>query len=174
MHVCRREGARRAASAGFPPSDGAAPVGRGLGELSRGVRQRVQRRVAAHRRVEECAWALNVLGGQEKVGRIGPVSEAEGCAVRHIEGCVGSFPWSAEIDSQEALRQLLREDARYCEGGGEGVGDIAPFGSAAISLPSVPLSSPDVRELLGGDAVWYEGEGRRMLRTADERRAHNA
>eukprot|EP00959_Pyramimonas_sp_CCMP1952_P423551 8872399-Pyramimonas_sp.AAC.1 len=50
----------------------------------------------------------------------------------------------------EALAALLRTDARY--GASECAGDIAPFGSAPVSLPGRDLSGVDIYQVLPSDA----------------------
>ncbi|CAK0837444.1 unnamed protein product, partial [Prorocentrum cordatum] len=51
---------------------------------------------------------------------------------------------------QEALAALLRAGARYCDS--ECAGNIAPFGSATVSLPSRDLHGVDIYNVLPSDA----------------------
>ena len=49
---------------------------------------------------------------------------------------------------QEALRDSLLEDAQYAHGGVRGAGSLAPFGSAAVSVPAEACKSPPAASVL--------------------------
>jgi hypothetical protein len=91
-----------------------------LSQLSRGTQQRVTQRHAVMERVAESVWALNALHGAE--GRTdgqtdGPISDAQHAALGHVSACVDRCkPPVSPIPDQEALRELLRSDARYSGG----------------------------------------------------------
>jgi len=89
-----------------------------LGDLSRGTQQRVTRRHAKEERVAETVWALNALHGADTgVEARGLPSDAQCAALRLVDRCVQRCkPPNAAVPDQEALRELLRSDARYTGG----------------------------------------------------------
>jgi hypothetical protein len=124
-----------------------------LSQLSRGTQQRVTQRHAVRERVAESVWALNALHGAD--GRAdgqsdGPISDAQHAALGHVSACVDRCkPPVSSIPDQEALRELLRSDARYS--GGECTGNVAPYGAGEVSLPPPHPASPLVQSVLRGE-----------------------
>ena len=118
-----------------------------LGPVSRGVKQRLGRRAWVDKRSDEVVWALNELGGVGASAPSGPGGEHTQAALSLVREAVAAAPLPAERPApQEALSALLRTDTRY--GDSECAGNIAPFGSAPVSLPSRDLVGVDIYEVL--------------------------
>ena len=115
--------------------------------LSRGVRQRICKRAWIDKRSDEISWALNELGGVGAASPGGPGGEHTRAALSLIREAVTAAPLPKERPApHEALSALLRTDARY--GDSECAGNIAPFGSAPVSLPSRDLVGVDIYSVL--------------------------
>ena len=99
-------------------------------------------------------------------------TEQQAAALRHIAWCSQRQAPPADFTPQEAFRQLLQNDARYSEEGGEGVGNMAPFGSGEVSLPAVSPCAPAVQDLLGEEGVFFERFEEKMLRSEEEYLRH--
>ena len=139
--------------------------------MARGCRQRVRQREAAELRADETRIALNSLCCKDEVSA-GMETEQQAAALRHIAWCAQRRAPPVDLTPQEALRQLLRNDARYSEEGGESVGNMAPFGSGEVSLPAVSHRAPAVQDLLGDEGVFFERFEEKMLRSNEEYLRH--
>ena len=157
----------------LPPTSCRSPDGsRTWHSLSRGCQQRRQRRDALDSRIDETRRSVNLLSGVEGHFCESPLSEQQVGVLSHLETCVGHYQPPCDFSPHEALRQLLHTDARYCEGGGESVGDVAPFGAGAVSLPAAAHRAPAVAELLGGEGEVFKRFEESMLRSEEEYLRH--
>ncbi|CAK0872258.1 unnamed protein product [Prorocentrum cordatum] len=90
------------------------------------------------RRSDEVTWAPNELGGVGGISPCGPGGEQTWAALPVVRDAVAAAPLPKErLAPREAVPALLRAGARC--GDSECAGNIAPFGSAPVSLPSRDL-----------------------------------
>ena len=109
--------------------------------LSRGTRQRIQRRRAAAATALDAVQALNSLAlGGDLDSRRAPfgadvgASRAQQCSVRDVLAAAAEPPeHGPEFESEAALRTLLRVGSSYDDSGS--TGQIADFSRGTVSLP---------------------------------------
>ena len=100
----------------------------------------------------------------------GTGSEAQSSVLTDMRAVVADTGTPPPLHEQEALRELLHQDARYNDDVAVGAGSLAAFGSAEVSLPSGASSSPAVTSLLPEDkAHVFMGFREHMLLSEAER-----
>ena len=118
------------------------------GHLSRGTRQRVQRRRRVEVEVNKVLNSLNWLAGtrgREASGRPAPVHEQVWEVVRRQ--VVGRGPPPKDFSSEEAARALLKAKFGYDTADAS----VAPYRANAVSLPSSVEGVPFFDELAGAE-----------------------
>ena len=138
--------------------------------LSRRCQQRVCRRRAVEQRTNDAVCAVNELYACKGARMEGVASEAQSSVLTEMKAVVADTGSPPPLHEQEALRELLHQDARYNDDVAVGAGSLAAFGSAEVSLPSDASASPEVASLLPKEkAHVFMGFREHMLLSEAER-----
>ena len=137
--------------------------------LSRGVRQRANRRRAHAEASLDCCASLNAAALHDSSFFRGVPSSSQLSVLSHIhDSCGVRPPGGADFLPEEALRTLLGTDAIYGSDQGS-VGSLVSFGSGEVSLPRGQSVAPNLKDLLEGSA--FQDVSRpveRMLLSSEE------
>ena len=135
----------------LPARGTAAQDGGRYWHLSHGCRQRVARRQAIDDAMLDVTMALNDLAGASGACGMAGGSAAQGRALASLRQQVSRFPRPQDAPSaQEALRELLRSDARYDS---ECTGAVAPYNPETLSVPGSASGAPQLVHMLDAAAA---------------------
>ena len=135
--------------------------------LSRGVRQRIQKRRAVAEVVDEARWGLDWLSGFSEVQPPGSPSPAAQSSVERIkEAAAGRQPPADRLGAHEASRALLGARAGYTA---TGEVKLAPYQAGPVSLVDDAAEGPLVHSVADSRSRRYLDEWeQRMLRSESD------